>query len=173
LADSLSCFDGKKKKIGQLKEFCLQASTNLFTSVIMSRKNAKKERSTQAEAVAITEAEWQVMELLWERAPRASQEIAALMEEQRGWKRATVLTLLSRLTAKGAVTTEQQGNRFLYSAAVERAACVSEQTKSFLNRLFGGSLHPLVAHCAEHQTLTKKDIAQLKALLDEIKPKSK
>jgi predicted transcriptional regulator len=57
------------------------------------------------------------MELLWERAPRASQEIAALMAEQRGWKRATVLTLLSRLAVKGAVTTEQQGNRFLYSAA--------------------------------------------------------
>ncbi len=138
----------------------------------MSRKNAKTKRADRSASVAITEAEWEIMELLWERAPRTSQEIAALLEQRRGWKRATVLTLLSRLSAKGAVGTEPQGNRFLYSALVERPACVSEQTRSFLNRLFGGALHPLLAHCAEHQTLTKKDIAQLKALLDEIKPKN-
>ncbi|HEY1052294.1 MAG TPA: BlaI/MecI/CopY family transcriptional regulator, partial [Prosthecobacter sp.] len=73
----------------------------------MSRKKNQKSPS-----VAITEAEWAVMELLWEQAPRNSQEIAGLLEEGRGWKRATVLTLLTRLVAKGALMTEAQGNRF-------------------------------------------------------------
>ncbi len=83
-----------------------------------------------------------------------------------------MVTLLARLTAKGALGTEPQGNRFLYTPAVERSACVEEETRSFLDRMFGGALQPLVAHVAEHHSLTKKDIAELKALLDQIKPNS-
>jgi BlaI family penicillinase repressor len=136
----------------------------------MSRSKAAK--PVVQEPVAITEAEWDVMELLWERAPRTSQEITGKLEESRGWKRATVMTLLSRLVAKDVVSTEPDGNRFLYSPLVERAACVAEETRSFLDRLFGGALQPLVAHVAEHHRLTKKDVAELKALLDQIKPNS-
>lgn len=133
----------------------------------MKRKNSKK-----APPPPITEAEWAVMEMLWEQAPRTSQEVVASLERERGWKRATVLTLLSRLAAKGAIVTEPQGNRFLYSPAFERAECVSMETSSLLGRLFGGALQPLLAHLAEHHPLTKKDIAELKALLDDIEPKA-
>ncbi len=139
----------------------------------MSKKRAQKSPPVSAkETVAITDAEWGIMELLWEKSPRTSQEIVALLEQERGWKRATVVTLLARLAAKGALETEPQGNRFLYTPAVQRTACVAEETRSFLDRMFGGALRPLVAHCAEHQSLTKKDITELKALLDQIKPKS-
>ncbi len=136
----------------------------------MSKKSAKKSRDTKP-PVAITEAEWAVMEMLWEHAPRTSQEIVAHLEKERAWKRPTVLTLLTRLASKGAVETEPQGNRFLYTPAVERSACVAGETRTFLERLFGGALQPLVAHMAEHHSLTKKDIAELKALLDDIQPK--
>lgn len=138
----------------------------------MSKSPVRKKSPAAAETVDITEAEWDVMELLWEKAPRTSQEIAALLEVTRGWKRATVVTLLSRLTAKGALVTEPEGNRFLYSPAVERSACVELETRSFLERMFGGTLRPLVAHLAERERLTKKDVAELKALLAEIKPKA-
>ena len=138
----------------------------------MSRSSNRKKSSKIVETVDITEAEWDVMELLWEKAPRTSQEITALLEETRGWKRATVVTLLSRLTAKGALATEPEGNRFLYSPAVDRSACVELETRSFLDRMFGGTLRPLVAHLAEQERLTKKDVAELKALLDQIKPKA-
>lgn len=144
----------------------------MTTIVVMSKKHVQKSVPRAQVSVAITEAEWDIMELLWEKSPRTSQEIVALLEEGRGWKRATVVTLLSRLTAKGALNTEPQGNRFLYSPAVERSACVAEETRSFLVRMFGGALQPLVAHVAEHHSLTKKDIAELKALLDQIKPNS-
>lgn len=138
----------------------------------MNKKRAQKAAPPAPEAVPITQAEWDIMELLWEKSPRTSQEIATLLEEGRGWKRATVVTLLARLTTKGALMTEPQGNRFLYTPAVERSACVAEETRSFLDRLFGGALQPLVAHVAEHHALTKKDITELKALLDQIKPNS-
>lgn len=136
----------------------------------MSKKPVRNTAPPAQEPVAITEAEWDIMELLWEKSPRTSQEIAALLEEGRGWKRATVVTLLARLTAKGALATEPQGNRFLYTPAVERSICVAEETRSFLDRMFGGALQPLVAHVAEHHSLTKKDIAELRAMLDQIKP---
>ncbi len=138
----------------------------------MSKKSARKSGAAAKAAVAITDAEWAIMELLWEQSPRTSQEIVALMESARGWKRATVVTLLARLTAKGALAAEPQGNRFLYTPGVKRSACVAKETRSFLDRMFGGTLQPLLAHVAEHHSLTKKDIAELKALLDEIKPKS-
>jgi BlaI family penicillinase repressor len=137
----------------------------------MSKKSAKKSCGEKP-PVTITEAEWAVMELLWEHAPRTSQEIAAHLEKERGWKRATVLTLLTRLATKGAVSTEPQGNRFLYTPAVQRSACVADETRTFLERMFGGALQPLVAHLAEQESLTKQDIVELKALLNEIKPKA-
>jgi BlaI family transcriptional regulator, penicillinase repressor len=142
-------------------------SANLTTFVGMSKKRVRKSAPAPKEAVDITEAEWDVMELLWEKSPRTSQEIVALLP---GWKRNTVVTLLARLVAKSALTTEPQGNRFLYTPAVERTACVALETRSFLDRMFGGALRPLVAHVAEHHSLTKEDIAELRALLDEIKP---
>ena len=138
----------------------------------MKKKPTRKSGSTAKTGVAITDAEWSIMELLWEQSPRTSQEIVSLLESERGWKRATVVTLLARLTAKGALATEPQGNRFFYTPAVERSACVAKETRSFLDRLFGGTLQPLVAHVAEHHTLSKQDIAELKALLDEIQPKA-
>jgi BlaI family transcriptional regulator, penicillinase repressor len=138
----------------------------------MSKKPGPKSVPAAENSVAITEAEWEIMELLWKKSPMKSQEIVALLEEGRGWKRATVVTLLARLVAKGALHAEPQGNRFLYTPAVQRSACVAEETRSFLDRMFGGALRPLVAHCAEHHSLTKKDVAELKALLDQIKPKN-
>lgn len=138
----------------------------------MGKKRTAKAGRSAPKSVAITEAEWDIMEILWERSPRTSQEIVGLLEEQKGWKRATTVTLLARLASKGALETEPQGNRFLYTPAIPRSACVAEETRSFLNRLFGGALQPLVAHVAEHHSLTKADIAELKALLNEIQPKS-
>lgn len=141
----------------------------MLTVVGMSAKIDRKKSSSRA--VDVTEAEWEVMEVLWEKAPRTSQEIVAELEHERGWKRATVVTLLSRLVAKGALSTEPEGNRFLYTPAVDRSACVELETSSFLERMFGGTLRPLVAHLAERERLTKKDVAELRTLLDQIKPK--
>jgi predicted transcriptional regulator len=121
--------------------------------------------------VAITEAEWELMELLWQKAPRSSQELAAELEQTKGWKRATVVTLLGRLVAKGALLTEPQSNRFLYRPAIERTTCVAAETRGLLDRVFGGTLQPLLAHLAEYHPLTKKDVDELRALLDQIKPK--
>lgn len=109
-----------------------------------------------------------VMEVLWESAPRSSQEIVAALAESQGWARSTTITLLQRLVKKGEVIAEGEGKSFRYSPAVGRDECATAEAKGVLERWFGGALHPLVAHFAKHGRLTKKDVTQLKALLNKM-----
>lgn len=116
-------------------------------------------------ATPISDAEAQVMRLLWQRAPQAADEIAATLGPRHGWAPATVKTLLNRLLKKGAVTAERDGRRFLYAPAVPEDAWVADTGLSLIDRLFGGRLAPLVAQFASERQLSADDIAALKALL--------
>ena len=139
----------------------------------MSGKS-KKSASSHGDApgpLSISEAEWDVMELLWESAPRTSAELCTALEKKRRWKRATVMTLLSRLIAKGAILTEGEGRRWDYLPAVPRERCVAQETRGFLDRLFNGALLPMVAHCIEHQKLSPQELSDLRALLNQAKRK--
>ena len=140
----------------------------------MSGKSNKRD-APQAESPgthAISEAEWAIMEILWESSPRPSSELCAILEKSRSWKRATIMTLLSRLIGKGVVVTSGEGRRWQYSAAVPRESCVAQATQGFLDRMFNGALLPMVAHCIEHQRLTPQELSDLRALLNQPKAKS-
>ena len=117
----------------------------------------------------ISEAEHAVMEALWARAPLTANEVADAVAPVRGWSLATVKTLLSRLVAKQAVLTQPDGKRFLYSPALARADYVGGESKRLVERLFGGRAAPLFAHLAETESLSAADIAEIEALLQELK----
>lgn len=119
-------------------------------------------------AERISEAEWQVMEVLWDDSPRTAQAVAIALADT-GWTLATVKTLLSRLAAKGAVSTTEDGRRFLYAPAVARADMAAGESRRLVDRLFGGRATPLVAHLAERGELSGDDIAELEALIRELK----
>ena len=120
--------------------------------------------------VRLSDAEWEVMEALWaaERALTAI-EVAERIHPDREWTLATVKTFLNRLQAKQAVTTTLDGRRFLYSPAIEREAYVGGESQRFVDRLFGGRLSPLVARLAEADQLDDDDIAEIEAILKELK----
>lgn len=116
----------------------------------------------------ISEAEWQVMKKIWRRAgPCSAQMLIAALAGPNDWSDATIKTLLNRLVGKKALSFEKNGKAYLYSAAVSEAECRSAETSSFLNRFFGGSLSPLIAHFAEARGLKKKDLEELEKLLRE------
>jgi predicted transcriptional regulator len=115
----------------------------------------------------VSEAESHVMDQLWLCAPQTSEDLAATLSGTQGWQLSTVKTLLNRLLHKGAIAAERDGRRFLYSPLLERDAWLSSQSVSLIDRLFGGSLVPLVAQFASQRKLSKNDIAALKALLKE------
>jgi len=118
----------------------------------------------------ISDAELDLMEVLWAASePLTSAEVGERLEAQRGWSMATVKTMLGRLAAKGAITHREDGRRFLYSPAIEREAYVGSESRRFVERLFGGRLSPLVARLAEEDGLDAKDIAEIEALLWELK----
>jgi len=116
---------------------------------------------------AISEAEAQVMEVLWRKSPQGTDEIAKALEGQQDWQLATIKTLLNRLLTKGAIRAEKDGRRYLYSPVLQRDAWLEEQSIGLLDRLFDGRLAPLVAHFSSHRKLKKADIEALRALLKE------
>jgi BlaI family penicillinase repressor len=118
------------------------------------------------EAVMITDAEWEVMSLLWSTNPLSATEVAAEVARGKDWKLSTVKTLLSRLADKKAVTFVQRGREYLYSPAVPRAAAVRAQSGSFITRFFGGALAPMVAHFITEHNISEQEIADLRRLLD-------
>jgi predicted transcriptional regulator len=121
--------------------------------------------------VRLSEAEWDVMEVLWSSPqPLTATDLdERLSKGDRDWSLATVKSLLSRLLAKQAVAPAKDGRRFLYSPAIEREACVSRESRRLVDRLFGGRLSPLIAQLADNERLDDEDIAAIERLLREMK----
>ena len=117
----------------------------------------------------ISEAEHAVMEALWDSSPRSAADVCDAVCEARGWSMPTVKTLLSRLVAKGAVATEPEGRKFLYSPVLERADYVGGESRRLVDRLFGGRVAPLFAHLAENEALTEEDLSEIESLLKELR----
>lgn len=116
----------------------------------------------------ISEAESAVMEVLWQRSPLAAEEVVAALAPHHDWQEATVKTLLNRLLNKGAIRAQKDGRRYLYAPVLEREAWLTQESKGLLDRLFGGRVAPLVAHFSEQRRLSKKDIAELKKLIEDL-----
>lgn len=117
----------------------------------------------------ISEAEHEVMEVLWAESPLGASEVAIRVDPARGWSDRTVKTMLSRLLAKGAIAHQEEGRRYLYRPAVSREEFVTRESGRLLDRMFGGRVTPLVAHLAEQKRLSPSDIAEIEALLKALK----
>lgn len=117
----------------------------------------------------ISEAEMQLLQLLWDDSPQGASEIAERVPQERRWTLTTVKTLLSRLVAKGAITAKPEGRKYLYAPAIERDEVAANQARGLIDRLFGGRVSPLVAQLAEQKQLDEQDIAELEALIRSLK----
>ncbi|MBU3078209.1 BlaI/MecI/CopY family transcriptional regulator [Sphingomonas quercus] len=120
-------------------------------------------------AERISEGEAVVMEVLWRESPLTAAEVAERVEPERAWSERTVKTMLSRLVAKGALSFDEEGRRYLYRPAVSREDYVGGESRRLVDRLFGGRAAPLVAQLAESGELTSDDIVEIEALLKELR----
>jgi BlaI family penicillinase repressor len=120
--------------------------------------------------IRISDAELEVMEVLWASAdPLTATDVAERIPAGRDWSLPTIKTMLSRLTAKGAIGYREEGRRYLYSATVARDSYVGRESRRFVDQLFGGRLSPLVARLAREHALDAEDIAAIEAILRELK----
>jgi predicted transcriptional regulator len=117
----------------------------------------------------ISEAEHAVMEALWDQSPLSAADVCDKVCKERDWSMPTVKTLLGRLVNKGALETQPDGRRFLYTPLVARSDYVGSESKRLVERLFGGRAAPLIAHLAETEDLTEEDLTEIEALLKELR----
>ena len=116
----------------------------------------------------ISDAEWTIMEALWEKSPKTASEMAKRLQPETGWAVNTVRTMLTRLVDKGALRSEEDSEGVRqFSPALARDAVVRAESQSFLDRVFKGSAQPLLIHFATRSELTPAEIEQLKQLLDD------
>jgi BlaI family transcriptional regulator, penicillinase repressor len=115
----------------------------------------------------ISETEWEVMRVIWTRHPiTAAEVIENLSASDPTWHPKTARTLLSRLVRKKALKYEAQGRAYVYEPLVTEAECVAAASESFLDRVFGGSLKPMLAYFVEQRRMSKEDLRELRDLLE-------
>ncbi|MBR2894695.1 MAG: BlaI/MecI/CopY family transcriptional regulator [Oscillospiraceae bacterium] len=120
------------------------------------------------EHISLTEAEWRVMECLWEHSPRTGREVTQDLQQKAGWNRSTTLTLLSRLEAKGAVSSNSSGSKKTFSAVLQREDAAMRETENFLGRIYKGSLSLLVSSMTKKKAISQKELSKLYAMLKEL-----
>jgi BlaI family penicillinase repressor len=116
-------------------------------------------------AVRISESEWRVMNMVWDRPSVAASDIVEALSERTGWHSRTIRTLLDRLVKKGALKATLDGKRYLYEPLLSMEACVRQESRSFLQRVFDGEPAPLILYLVKESRLSNEEIKELKRLL--------
>lgn len=119
------------------------------------------------ESPNISDAEWDIMRIVWQVSPLTAADIIARLSGSKTWKPKTVKTLIGRLVQKQALGFNKDGREYTYFPLLNEDECVQEASRSFLDRIYGGSLKPLMVHFLQNEKLSSEDIKELKALLQE------
>ena len=115
--------------------------------------------------ISLSNMEWKLMNQLWDGAPMTLMQLTHALEADTGWTKHTVITMLTRLEAKGAVRWEQVGRARQYSPVIAREDARREETASFLDRVYGGKLGLMMSALVDDHALTKEDIDELSEIL--------
>ncbi len=115
--------------------------------------------------INLTNSEWYVLDCLWERSPQTVMELVAALGERLGWAKSTTITTLRRMEDKGLVLCRTQGRAKHYAPAVQREQAVRGETRSFLDKVYRGSVGLMVSALAQDKALSKAEIDELYEIL--------
>src|SRR5687768_4378918 len=116
----------------------------------------------------ISEAEWEVMRVFWEKGDKShltSQQVIDALSPRKDWSPRTIKTLLNRLVNKSALGYEEEGKRYRYCPKLSQEQCVRSESRSFVDRVFGGQAAPMLNYFVTHAKLSADEIAELKKIL--------
>ena len=116
-------------------------------------------------SIQLTDAEWKIMEVLWDSAPRTMAEITKTLEPDTGWTRHTVITLLKRMQEKGSVEVDESGSVKRYYPRVTREQASHEQTQKLLSRVFSGKASLLLHNLIDSGEMTVDEMQEVLDLL--------
>lgn len=113
----------------------------------------------------ISEAEFEVMKVIWKFAPISTNEITDRLLKTTAWSAKTIQTLIKRLVTKGALTYEKQGRVFVYTPLVEENEYINQQSNSFLNRFYDGNISAMLSSYLENNQLSETELRNLRSIL--------
>jgi BlaI family penicillinase repressor len=113
----------------------------------------------------ISEAEWEVMRVLWNESPLTANKIVEKLTATTHWKATTIRTLINRLVEKNVLGYEKKGREYNYSPLVAEVDCIRAESNSFLRRVYSGALNPILSAFMENEELSPEDIEALKRIL--------
>ena len=122
----------------------------------------------ETDGVKLTASEWNVLSCLWENSPRTVMQLVAELGDRVGWAKSTTITTLRRMEEKELVRVEHAGKGKLYAPAVEREQAVIAETRSFLDRVYQGSVGLMMSAMAQRRELSAGEVAELRAILDQM-----
>ena len=113
----------------------------------------------------LSDGEWTLMNALWDNAPCSVGQLVALLKDETGWNKSTIHIMLSRMAEKGAVRVNSEVSPKVYYPVLERERAALRETRSFLSKVYGGSIGSMMTCMVDSRELTKEDIDQLYAIL--------
>jgi BlaI family penicillinase repressor len=115
----------------------------------------------------ISNAEWLVMKVLWNESPQTTTRIIEALSEEADWKSKTIHTLIARLVKKGALGVDKNSGQHTFYPLITREECIQEETGSFVQKIYEGSIYNLVANFIHDEKMSVKEMEDLKKLLDD------
>lgn len=120
----------------------------------------------------ISEAEWEIMKIIWKKHPVASDEIIEGLSDKKDWTPKTVKSFLNRLLNKQVIGYSKSGRNYLYHPLISEEECISMESNSFLNRVYDGAVELLFSHYLKNEQLSDQEIENLQKMLMSKKEKS-
>ena len=143
--------------------------TDARAEVIITITSVGKEEGEDMKKLPqISEAEFEVMRIVWDQGPVSTNEVTDQLVQSTDWSPKTIQTLIRRLVTKGALTYEKKGRMFVYTAAVEEGEYLRSKTLSFVEHYFSGNISALVSAYIESAALSAEDIESLRGVLSEV-----
>ena len=135
----------------------------MFT--IVNNKEEKR-MSTTVASTHITDAEWEVMRVVWANDRVTSKKVISVLKEKMDWTQSTIKTILGRLVEKGALNTEQEGRKFIYTANIEETEAVRDYAEDIFNRICNKKVGNVIGNIIEDHVLSFDDIDRLEKILE-------
>ena len=117
----------------------------------------------------LSDGEWTLMKVLWEAAPMTITQLTAAMKDSTGWSKHTIISMLSRMEAKGAVKYQSNGRAKLYSPVLQREDAVRRETSHFMDKVFDGRMGVMLNAMIDSRPLTQTDLDELSSILEKAK----
>ena len=135
----------------------------------MTKKRKIKKPGRRKPLVELTEAEWEIMKVVWEKQPCAAGTVQEKLSKSRDWAYSTVKTTMDRMVEKGFLVIEKIRNVQLFNACVSEVEAKRGEFRKMLKRAFDGALTPMMQFLVEHEGLSKEEATQLRKLVAKAK----